>query len=73
MQILEYGNSNNDKVILIHGFQMPLDSLNEYINILKKDYFVIVPILPGHNPNDKEEFEKGKFVFSGTYPPLLMK
>lgn len=57
MQILEYGKKTNNKIILIHGFQMPLDSLNEYINILKKDYFVIVPILPGHNPNDKEEFE----------------
>ena len=56
MQILEYGNSNNDKVILIHGFQMHLDSLKEYIKSLEKNYFVIVPILPCHDRDDKEKF-----------------
>lgn len=57
MQILEYGDLNKDKIILIHGFQMHLDSMKTYINVLKKDYCVIVPILPAHNPDIKEEFE----------------
>ena len=57
MEILEYGDSKKNKIILIHGFQMHIDSLKVYIDTLKKDYCVIVPVLPGHNPDIKEEFE----------------
>ena len=52
---------------------MPVGSTEEFVN-------EIIPV-DSLNTNfhchslyyDKEEFEKGKFVFSGTYPPLLMK
>ena len=56
MEILECGNKNNKKIILIHGFQSPYQVWDEYIKYYKKDYHIIVPILPGHNPNKKEEF-----------------
>lgn len=56
MKILEYGNIQNKKLILIHGFQCPIEIWNDYIEYYKKDYHVIVPILPGHNPNEVEEF-----------------
>ena len=56
MQILEFGNKENKKIILIHGFQSPYQVWNEYIEYYKKDYHIIVPILPGHNPKKKEEF-----------------
>ena len=56
MEILEFGNKENKKIILIHGFQSPYQVWNEYIEYYKKDYHIIVPILPGHNPNKKEEF-----------------
>ena len=58
MKILEYGDSKKNKIILIHGFQMHIDSLKVYIDAFKKNYFVIVPVLPGHNPdyNCKYEF-----------------
>lgn len=56
MEILEYGNPSNNKLILIHGFQMHTDSLKPYIDSFKDDYCVIVPILPSHNSNINEEF-----------------
>lgn len=57
MQILEYGNPELEKIIFIHGFESPYQIWNEYIEQYKEKYCVIVPILPGHNVNDKEEFE----------------
>jgi len=56
MEILEFGNKENKKIILIHGFQSPYQVWNEYIEYYKNKYHIIVPILPGHNPKKKEEF-----------------
>ena len=56
MQILEFGNKNNKKIILIHGFQSPYQVWDKYIEHYKNDYHIIVPILPGHNPNQIEDF-----------------
>ncbi|HQB60234.1 MAG TPA: hypothetical protein PK899_01090, partial [Spirochaetota bacterium] len=35
---------------------MPYQIWNPYIERYKKDFHVIVPILPGHNPKQKEDF-----------------
>ncbi len=56
MEILEYGNKENKKIILIHGFQSPYQIWDEYIEHYKNKFHIIVPILPGHNENQKEEF-----------------
>lgn len=56
MEILEFGNKEKKKIILIHGFQSPYQVWDEYIKYYEKDYHIIVPILPGHNPKKKEEF-----------------
>ena len=56
MEILEFGNKENKKIILIHGFQSPYQVWDEYIKYYEKNYHIIVPILPGHNPKNKEEF-----------------
>ena len=56
MEILEYGNPKNKKIILIHGFQSPYQIWDDYIDYYKNDYCVIVPILAGHNINEKEDF-----------------
>lgn len=57
MQILEYGNPELKKIILIHGFESPYQIWNDYTEYYKEKYCVIVPILPGHNVNEKENFE----------------
>lgn len=56
MEVLEFGDNSKRKIILIQGFQSPYQVWNKYIESYKKDFYVIVPILPGHNPNDKEDF-----------------
>ena len=56
MEILEFGNKENKKIILIHGFQLIWQYWERHIEHLKKDYHVIVPIITGHNQNKKETF-----------------
>lgn len=56
MEILQYGNPDKDKIILIHGFESPYQIWEEYIEYYKKEYCIIVPILTGHNNNDAEDF-----------------
>lgn len=57
MEILEYGNPKQNKIILIHGFESPYQIWDDYIEHYKKDYCVIVPILTGHNINEDDDFE----------------
>ena len=56
MEILEFGNKEKDKIILIHGFETPYQIWEKYIEHYKNDYHIIVPVLQGHNPNKKEDF-----------------
>ncbi len=57
MEIKTYGNIGNKKLILIHGFESPWQIWEDYIKYYKKDFFVIVPIMPGHNLMQKEDFK----------------
>lgn len=57
MEILEFGNKENKKIILIHGFQLIWQYWEQHIEYFKKDYHVIVPIITGHNQNKKETFQ----------------
>lgn len=56
MEILEFGDKSKKKLIFIHGFQSMWYVWEKYIEYYKNDFHIIVPILPGHNPNKKEEF-----------------
>lgn len=56
MEILEFGDRNRRKIILIHGFQSPYQVWDKYIEHYEKDFHVIVPIMPGHDPDRKEDF-----------------
>ncbi len=56
MKILEFGDTTKRKLLLIHGFQSPWQVWNQYIDYYKKDFHVIVPVLSGHNPEEKEDF-----------------
>ena len=53
MDILEFGNKEKEKIILIHGFQLIWQYWEKHIEYFKKDYHVIVPIITGHNKNKK--------------------
>lgn len=56
MEILEFGNKNKPKIILVHGFQSPYQVWNKYIEYFKNDFHILVPILTGHNPGQPENF-----------------
>jgi len=56
MEILEFGNKEKEILILINGFQSPYQSIIDYIEYYKNKFHIIIPILPGHNPKEKEEF-----------------
>ena len=56
MRILEYGDTNKRKIILIHGFQSPWQVWEKYIEHYKKDFHIIVPIVTGHDPEQKSDF-----------------
>ncbi|MBQ3330442.1 MAG: alpha/beta hydrolase [Ruminococcus sp.] len=56
MKIFEFGDQSKDKLLLIHGFQQPWQVWNAYIDHFKCNYHVIVPVLSGHDPDQKEDF-----------------
>lgn len=57
MEILEFGNPKQEKIILIHGFESPYQIWDDYVEYYKNDYCLIVPILTGHNINEDTDFE----------------
>lgn len=56
MRILEYGSVNNPTIMFIHGFESPYQIWNDYIEHYKAKYHILVPILPGHDVEEKSEF-----------------
>lgn len=62
MEILEFGDKSKRKIILIHGFQSPYQVWNKYIKHYEKDFHIIVPVLPGHNPNQIEDFSTFEII-----------
>ena len=55
MKILEAGNEDLPAVLLIHGFESPYSIWEPYINPYKDKYHFIIPILPGHDKEHKED------------------
>lgn len=49
MKILSYGNKANPTILLIHGFQSPYQVWNSFIEVFKEKYYILVPVLAGHN------------------------
>lgn len=56
MEVLEFGDRNKRKIILVHGFQCPYQIWEKYIEYYENDFHVIIPIMPGHNPKKQEDF-----------------
>ena len=56
MEIFEYGNKCNKKLILIHGFESTYRTFDTMIDYYQKDYHVIVPVLTGHSVTEKKDF-----------------
>ncbi len=56
MRILEYGDPHDPVILLIHGFESPYVVWDDYVARYQESYRVLVPILPGHDPQEKSEF-----------------
>lgn len=57
MEFKEFGDSRNPKIMLIHGMATTWDiCYKAAIDELKNDFFIIVPVLDGHNPNEQSDF-----------------
>ena len=56
MRFLEFGQETKKIIMLIHGMQMPWQMMMPQIEYFKEDYFVIVPILHGHDTEEKSTF-----------------
>ena len=71
MTILEYGDINKPLLVLIHGFESPVEVWAEYVNYFLEEYHLIVPILPGHNPKEREDFVNFDLVIKELEEVLL--
>lgn len=56
MHFLEYGNQNNKAIILIHGYGISWKMWLPQIDFFSKDYYVIIPILNGHDLENSSTF-----------------
>ena len=54
MIVKEYGKSNKDIIMLLHGGGLSWWNYEEVSEILKSDYHVILPILDGHSGSDRD-------------------
>lgn len=52
MRYIEYGNENNDKIILLHGGGLSWWNYEETAKALQNNYHIILPILDGHAESD---------------------
>ncbi|PKM53625.1 MAG: hypothetical protein CVU98_14075 [Firmicutes bacterium HGW-Firmicutes-3] len=52
----EFGNKQNKAIILIHGYGISWRMWKPQIDVLSNDYFVIVPVLDGHDIENKSTF-----------------
>ena len=57
MEIMEFGNPEDRCLILIHGFESPWQIWKPYVEAYRDQFYILVPILPGHNPGRKERFD----------------
>ena len=56
MRFLEFGNKENKAIILIHGYGISWKMWMPQIDVFSKDYFVIVPVLDGHDTEKSSTF-----------------
>ena len=54
MIVKEYGKSNKDIIMLLHGGGLSWWNYEEVSEILKSDYHLILPILDGHSGSDRD-------------------
>ena len=65
MNIHEFGKDNEKIIVLLHPLGVWWDVFSETIDLLENEYHLIVPAIPGHDPDDqKSEFSSIEDIVS---------
>lgn len=56
MRVHEFGIGNKQKLVFIHPSMVMWDYFSYVWPLLEQEYHIIVPALPGYDPEDKSEF-----------------
>ena len=54
MTIHEFGKENEETLVLLHPLGVRWDIFNSIVPILKKDYHIVIPAIPGFDPDMPE-------------------
>lgn len=54
MVTVEFGKQNKDVVILLHGGGLSWWNYRDVAEVLKENYHIVIPLLPGHAGSDKD-------------------
>ena len=54
MRFIEFGDKINPKILLIHGYGVSWKMWKSQIDILQKDYQIILPVLDGHDEENEQ-------------------
>ncbi len=57
MDFKTFGNQKNPSLLLLHGLAMTWKSFDEIVPLLMDDYFLVIPVLDGHNPDNRSNFQ----------------
>lgn len=56
MRFLEFGPTDGARIVFVHGAQVPWQIWQPQIERFQPAFRVIVPVLPGHDPQDSSDF-----------------
>ncbi|MBR3020341.1 MAG: alpha/beta hydrolase [Clostridia bacterium] len=73
MRLYEYGQENRECILLIHPSLVTWDYFENVIPLLKKDYHLLIPALPGYDLQDDSEFSSVERIASELADALLQK
>ena len=54
MKFAEYGEENDEVILLLHGGGLAPWNYFEEVQLLKEKYHIIIPVLDGHNGSDRK-------------------
>jgi len=56
MKFKEFGNRNNETIIILHGGGLSAWAVEPIVNYLVDDYYIITPIIDGHGEDGSNTF-----------------
>ena len=57
MDFKTFGMPDKPPLMMIHGLGMTWECFKEIIPLLEEDYYLILPVLDGHNPQNRSNFQ----------------